>query len=371
MNQSTQKIWIGLFVLGGLIATGIMIIKFGDTAQLLRQGYIVNAIFDKVIGVQEGTEVTLAGIPVGRVKRVDLKNRDNPGEGAIVAMQIRNEFPIPKYSVATVIQPLMGQPVVNIVPPIATTRPARPESSPLVPLPHDGSALIDGKQLDALSGVLDPKMIATIELTTAHIGELAKALTPAAHDLHDLLQMRTVEQMNQAATTSAPANERLTANLYTAVERLHNVLARIEDIVGDPTVQSNFKDTLTNLRAASADAREAAAGFRTFSQQAQQTATKADGVLTKLDATLDTTHKNIDELGKSLLANSDRMAKMLDNFVLASKDMAEGKGTIGMLLRDPKFYEELVLTVQRLKEAAVDLQVLIRTWQKQGLLGAK
>ena len=361
MTQRTQKVWIGIFVLGGLVATGVLILKFGYAVGILRQSYIVNAVYEKVIGVREGMEVTLAGIQVGRVKQVDLKDRSQPNEGAVVAMEIQSKFTIPSGSTAEMIQPIMGQPTININPPAVITP----------PVPQNGTALLKGVQLNPLGTLLPPEMMTKVATTTVEIGQLAAALTPAANDLHELMQKRTVEQIQTQPATGPAGQERLTANLYTAVERLQNVLAHLDAVIGDPAVQSNFKDTLTNLRAASEDARQAAAGFRSFSDQAKQTATKADGVLTKLDATIDDTHKNIEELGKSLLANSDRMAKMLDNFVLASRDMATGQGTIGMLLRDPKFYEELLLTVRRLKEATTDLQALIRTWQKEGLLGAR
>ena len=46
---------------------------------------------------------------------------------------------------------------------------------------------------------------------------------------------------------------------------------------------------------------------------------------------------------------------ILKNFA----DLAEGKGTMGMLLRDPKFYDELMLTIKRLGTAALEFQVLI------------
>jgi len=365
MNVYRRNVLIGLFVLGGLIATGILIGKVGEASEIPRRGYVVNATFDKVIGMREGLDVTLAGVSVGRVKRVDLRNRAVPSEGAIVAMEIRSEFDVPSGSTATVVQPLMGQPTVNIVTP----------ATPTASLPRDGTALLPGEQLNPLSQIIDPKMMSVVEKTTEQVGQLAAALTPAARDLHVLMQKRTTAEVDLATRAATepgvPTSQEVTANLYTAVERMHNVLARIEAVVGDPAVQSNFKDALANLRVASEDARQASAGFRTFSQQAQQTAAKADAVLVKLDATLDTTQRNIDELGQSLLSNSDKMSKLFDNFILASRSLAEGQGTLGMLLRDPKFYEELLLTVRRLKDAAADLQVLIRTWQKQGLLGAR
>jgi phospholipid/cholesterol/gamma-HCH transport system substrate-binding protein len=365
MSERSRNIGIGIFVLGALIAIAILIVKFSETTELFGTGYKVSAAFSKVLGMRDGLEVALAGVSVGRVLRVDLRNRHDPSEGAVVVMEIRDQFMIPSGSTATVVSPLMGQPMVNIVPP----------AQPTPPVPRDGTAMLQGEQLNPLSQIIDPKTMATLEQTTAQVGQLAAALAPAARDLHELLEKRTIAEVNaahRAATmpASAPSTQEVTANLYTAVQRLQDVLARIDAIVGDPAVQSNIKEAIANIHAASADAREAAAGFRTFSQQAQQAATKADASLAKLDATLDATHRNIDELGKSLLANSDKMSKMFDNFIMVSHELAEGKGTLGMLLNDPQFYEELLLTVQRLKAAAVDLQVLIRTWQKQGLLGS-
>lgn len=372
MSAYRRNVIIGLFLLGGLTAMGILIVKFGETSTFLQQGYLVNAQFERLVGMREGVDVSMLGVPIGRVKHVLLakseKSTDDTAvsiEGAVVVMEIQDKFSVPDGSVANVVSSLMGQPSIDIVPPPGAAR----------PLPRDGKAVIPGRQLPALSQIIDPELEVTVKRATAQVGQLAEALKPAAHDLHMLLEQRTTAEVDaaKAAATApgAPTTQQVTANLYTAVERLHNVLDRIEDVVGDPAVQSNFKETLFNLRVASEDARQAAANFRTFGEQAQQIGVKVDSVVVKLDDTLDTTQRNIDELGRSLLANSDKMSRMFDYFILASRDIAEGKGTIGMLLRDPQFYEELILTVQRLRDAATDLQVLIRTWQKQGLLGAR
>jgi phospholipid/cholesterol/gamma-HCH transport system substrate-binding protein len=364
MSERKRNVIIGFFVLGGLTALAILIVKFGEASALLQTGYDVQAKFDRVLGMREGITVTLAGVSVGRIKRVDLLDRQDPSQGAVVVMEIRSEFPIPSQSVALAIQPLMGQPAINIVPPAA----------PTPPVPRDGTAILPGEQLNALSQIIDPRMMATVEKTTAHIGRLAEALTPAAHDLHVLLEKRTTAEVDAARAVATrpgavPTTQQVTANLYTAVERLHNVLTRIEQVVGDPAVQSNLKDSLANLRVASEEARQAATGFRAFSEEARQVGTRVDALTVKLDATLDTTHRHIDELGQSLLANSDKMSRLFDQFILAGQPLAEGTGTLGKLLHDPKFYDELLLTVRRLKDAAADLQALIRTWQRQGLLG--
>ncbi|GMV98661.1 MAG: hypothetical protein AMXMBFR83_30090 [Phycisphaerae bacterium] len=359
MRESKRNALIGLFVLGGLVSLGVLIVKFGEATGLLRAGYVVHARFDRVTGMKEGLEVSLAGMTVGRVRGVDFVNRENPGEGVLVAIEVRREYSIPSGSVARTQTPVgVGQPTINIMPPVV----------PTTPVARDGTGQIRGEQTSPLSEVIDPRMLATIERTTAQIGELAAALTPAANDLHLLMEQRTIRQVEAATQQGAPTTQPVPPNLHTAIERLYQVLKHLDMVVGDPAVQSDFKDTLVNLRAASEDARQATASLRAFSASAQQIATKADGVIVKLDATVDTTHQRIDELGRSLQANSDKLSKLLDYAVAAGRNLAEGRGTLAMLLSDPQFYEELLLTVKRLNAAAGDMQALIRKWQAQGIL---
>lgn len=270
-------------------------------------------------------------------------------------MDIEPRYSIPKGSKAFAMTPLMGQANVNIIP--AT------DTSEL--LPQDGTGGIVGTVTGPLDQVIDPKMMDVLEATVKQIGTLADALTPAAKAVTTLLERRTVEEIDKPTT----APEKVTANLSTAVERLHKVLKHFDTVLGDPAVQSNVKDTLANFKAASEEARQAAAGLKAFGEQAQQAAAGAKGLIGKVDATMDTTHKYVNELGQRLVVSAEQISKLLTYLNSAGRDIAEGQGTVGMLLRDPKFYDELMLTVQRLGNAASELQVLVKQWQNQGLLG--
>ncbi|UCD27573.1 MAG: MCE family protein [Planctomycetota bacterium] len=344
MSERNRNALIGAFVLGGLICLGTLIVKFGESRGLFSKRYIVNAKFERIVGVREGTDVNLAGVWAGSVFSVDLVDRFNPSEGVVVAMEIGHQFSVPRDSVATVITPLMGQSAINIIPPIPHTE----------PLPQDGTAEIQGVVKNPLETVIDPKFMDALEKTTNQFGALAEALTPAAKAVTELLEKRTIEDVEAAKTED---KEEVTANLYTAVERLHNVLKHIDTVLGDPQVQSNFKDTLVNFKAASEDAKIAVDGFRKFSENAQQLATN--------------TEKAINNLSEKMTTNADKLSRLLDYFISASRDLAEGEGTMGMLLRDPKMYEALMLTIQRLGEAASELKVLVKQWQNEGLLSAR
>jgi len=351
MTDRNRNVLIGLFVLVGLVCLAVLIVLFGESRGLFSQRYVVRAKFKRIVGVREGTDVNLAGVWAGNVTNVELIDPGEPGKGVYAVMQIDQQYVVPRGSVANVVTPIMGQAAINIIPPPAAA----------APVPRDGTAIIQGLLKNPLETVIDPKLMATLEKTTAQIGTLAEALTPAARAVEELLKLRPIAEVEKAPET-------VTANLSTAVERLHSVLKHIETVLGDPEVQSNLKETLVNFKAASEEAKLAVAGLRTFSEEAQGAAAGARKVIAKLDATVDTTHRHIDELGQRLLLNADKLSRILDYLAAAGYDMAEGEGTVGMLLRDPKFYDELMLTTQRLGAAAAELQVLVKQWQKEGIL---
>jgi phospholipid/cholesterol/gamma-HCH transport system substrate-binding protein len=355
MSQNRNAL-IGLFVLGGLTALGVLIVRFGEASWLFSKGYNISAQFKTVTGVREGTQVELSGVPVGRVTSLDLVDLKDPTRGVMALLEIDRHYLVPEGSLAIVRTPLMGQPVIDIEPPL----------DPSVPLPTDGGALIEGKVKNPLESVIEPRFMSSLEKTTIQIGELAAALKPAAGAMKDILEQRTIRQVE---TSTRPGETELTANLYTAVQRLHSVLKHFDVVLGDPEVQSNIKLSLDNFRAASDEIRLAAGGFREFSASAVQVGQNVEQLTGKLDQTLTMTHERIDTLGASLIDNSNKLSKLLDQFSSVGQDLAEGQGTMGMLLRDPKLYDEIMLTVRRLGLAASEMTVLVKQWQKQGILG--
>lgn len=365
MTDHRRNVLVGVFVLGGLICFGALLVKFGESRFLfLSKGYIITARFDTVSGVREGTEVRLAGVQVGRVLSVELKNARNPTEGVIAQIEVRGKYDIPVGWTAFVETPLMGQAVINILPPTGRIPVVIPPQQ-VAFLPKDGTAQpLHGELVNPLEKIVNPQFMATIEKTTAQIGVLAEALTPAANAVTQLLEFRPVSLIDDP---NKPAN--VTANLHTTIERLHNVLKHMETALGDPESQSNFKVALANIRIASEEAKLAVAGFKNFSGGLQVVTTQASDVLMNVNQTVTLTRDQIDVLGRKLAGNMDQLSRLLDQMIATGQNLNEGPGAVPMLLRDPKLYEELMLTVRRLGAAAEELRVLVKQWQKGGLLG--
>ncbi len=355
MTDNKRNLLVGVFVLGGLTCLAVLVVMFGETKGLFSKRYTITAKFDRITGVRSGTDVTLSGVWIGSVTDIRMVDRSRPNEGVKVVLEVDPKYAIPAGSEAVVETPLMGQPVINIQPPAQT----------LKLLPQDGTGEIRGFIKGPLESVIDPSFMAALQKSTTQIGMLAEALTPAAKAIQNLLEQRTISQVDSTAGTP----DEVAANLFTAVERLHRVLKHVDTVLGDATVQSSVKESITNFRAASEDVKLAAASFKTFSDEAQKTAAATNRIVGKVDSTVDATRGYIEELGRKLVTNTDQLSRLLDYLGSAGRDVAEGQGTVGMFLRDPKFYDELMLTVQRLGEAAAELQVLVKQWQKQGILG--
>lgn len=357
MTDRNRNALIGLFALGGMFCLATLIVLFGESRGLFQREYVIRAKFDsqRSLGVRQGTEVNLVGVWVGTVGSVELVDMAVPSKGLFVQLWVDQKFSVPRGSIAKVAIPLMGQPVVNITPPVT--------DEALPSLPHDGEAEIRGIVVNPLESIIDPKLMATIDKTTGQLGELASALTPAAKAITGLLEERTIEQVEGPGA----AVKGMTANLYTAVQRLHSVLKHFDTVLGDPAVQSNVKLALDNFRTASESAKLAVEDFRLFSTDMRKLAGSAQGTMSKLDETVLTTRGHIDALGTRLTASADKLSQLIDYFMTVGQSLAEGQGSAGMLLRDPKLYDELLLTIQRLGGAASEMQALIKQWQAQGM----
>ncbi len=82
---------VGLFVLVALIILGYMSFRVGEYGFGLKKGYVINATFDNVTGLDKDASVLVAGVEVGRVESIGLKDGK-----AIVSMRILPDVKLEK-----------------------------------------------------------------------------------------------------------------------------------------------------------------------------------------------------------------------------------------------------------------------------------
>jgi phospholipid/cholesterol/gamma-HCH transport system substrate-binding protein len=116
MHNKTLSLWVGLFMLMGMLALLVLALKVsGLTNYVGGQGYLVTANFDNIGDLKPRAPVTVAGVRIGQVTRIDL---DKSTFKAVVTMQIaRNQNVLPKDSSASIYtQGLLGSNYIGLSP---------------------------------------------------------------------------------------------------------------------------------------------------------------------------------------------------------------------------------------------------------------
>ncbi|MCP9455560.1 MAG: outer membrane lipid asymmetry maintenance protein MlaD [Nitrospira sp.] len=74
MDKSKIELTVGVFVLIGIVCLGYLAIKLGKLELVGRDVYEVEAAFHSASGLKPGAAVEIAGVEVGRVKTITLRD---------------------------------------------------------------------------------------------------------------------------------------------------------------------------------------------------------------------------------------------------------------------------------------------------------
>jgi phospholipid/cholesterol/gamma-HCH transport system substrate-binding protein len=106
------EIAVGVFMLAGLLALGYLSIRLGQVDLFGARAYTVVADFPTVGGLKTGSTVEIAGVRVGRVDSIRLKDFQ-----ARVAMHIDEGVPIQSDAIVSIkTKGLIGEKFVQINP---------------------------------------------------------------------------------------------------------------------------------------------------------------------------------------------------------------------------------------------------------------
>lgn len=115
-KQRYIDISVGLFMVLGLLALLTMVMKVSGISSLSsKETYHVTADFTDIGGLKVRAPVTVAGVRIGEVTRIDLQ----PGElNAKVTMLLRKDKPIPyeDSSARILTEGLLGSNYISLVP---------------------------------------------------------------------------------------------------------------------------------------------------------------------------------------------------------------------------------------------------------------
>ena len=110
--QRRVEIGVGLFMLAGLLALGYLSVRLGQVDVLGSRGYSVYADFPTVGGLKAGAAVEIAGVGIGRVQSIRLRDYQ-----ARVTMQIDDGVKLQDDAIVSIkTKGLIGEKFVQISP---------------------------------------------------------------------------------------------------------------------------------------------------------------------------------------------------------------------------------------------------------------
>lgn len=266
---------VGLFVLLGLVASGLSIMRLSDIR--LEKTYTLYFIFDDVQGLREKSQIKIAGVEIGKADKIELEQ----GRAKITG-RIQSDVPI--YANAKVrikLLGLIGTQFVDLNP--GTPEAARLKdgdtlygeaSRSLNDLMEKLSDLIDGK--DGKPGVGDD-----LRATMANLRSVTDALNSAIGLQRDELK-DIVNNLNQfsldlrglasdlheiTSTRKADIDASLT-KLRSILERMDELLAKVQrgegsvgKLVSDKEMGEEVKKTVSHLKETAESAKDVLARF--------------------------------------------------------------------------------------------------------------
>ena len=112
MKQLTMETLVGVFVMVGIVSLAYLAIKLGKLEVVGARGNTILAEFDSVAGLKNGSVVEIAGVEVGRVREITLKNYR-----AVVAMSINPGIELQDDAIASIrTKGLIGEKYIRITP---------------------------------------------------------------------------------------------------------------------------------------------------------------------------------------------------------------------------------------------------------------
>jgi phospholipid/cholesterol/gamma-HCH transport system substrate-binding protein len=97
MEKTRLELIVGVFVLVGIVSLGYLSIKLGKLEIIGGDLYEVDALFNSASGLKSGATVEIAGVEVGRVRTISLKE-----DRAVVRLAVQNGTKLYSDTIASI-----------------------------------------------------------------------------------------------------------------------------------------------------------------------------------------------------------------------------------------------------------------------------
>jgi len=325
-NLTFSQLRVGVFVLAALVILGFFILNATGDFNPFEEKLNLKARFVNADGLREGAEVQLAGVTIGKVTEVRFLPPDNPEESKIEAVLSVNET-------------LDGKPTKERIRTDSTAQ--------LVAT----SVLGNDKMINITPGTPEGSPVSEFHVLESNAAISINQLTQTGNDLLQQINKLAIpanEILNKAnqgdGTLGALINdEALYRNLSDSIQETKLLIDRIRNgegsagkFVNDPELYDNLNKSVASIETITANLRE---GKGTAGKFLNDEAIYEDSkqMIRELRAAL-----------KDVAPSLKRLDEISQDLEAITRDLQEGRGTAGKLLKDEQLYEDAKGAIQSL-----------------------
>lgn len=309
---------VGLFVLLGIVLLVYMSLRVGGIRLGGAEGYTLYVTFDSAAGLDKDSSVRVAGVEVGRVKEIQLKDSK-----ALLTLQIRPEVVIRKdFTAVLTTKGLLGEKYLELIP-------GSPNAPPME----------EGQEITRTTSYADmDKLITILSDVSGDIKNVTRTLSDVLGGPEGEASLRNI--IRNIEEISVRVNRMIAVN----DERLGDIIANLADFTAllreeGPEISKDLRLAVNNLNESLVKTSE------NLNQLIEENrGNLREGVenlkiaSVKLERAMDEVNNMVQEVSpevKSTVGSVGSIAKKID----------EGQGTIGKLVNDPETHDNLNKTI--------------------------
>lgn len=305
MNLETK---VGIFVILGFFMVALTTTVFGNLDLNSKEGKTVYFRLNDATGIREGTPIMYKGIKVGEVQDVTMKNNE-----IISKVIVYHEFEIPDNVRFNVKQSgFVGQRYVEF-----EADPTIQSKSPL-----QNNYEYDGRQNSANMDAVMAKLNDVAAEMTTLLKSFNEVITTdeSKNALQDSLS--NLKDITESVKNIVATNDK---NIQEVIDNAKNMTDMIERIIAKNENQLN--SSISNIA-------EISETLKAFTASVDKLVANNQG--------------NIDDSLKNLKEITDKVNTTMDEIETITKDINEGKGTLGLLINDEETKKDVKNVVSKM-----------------------
>ena len=340
---SWAKLRVGLLVLSGLVVFAVGVFFISGRGGFFTRKYTLKTYFSGAAGLREGSQVRIAGIPVGVVQRIRISESTDPDRAVEVVMRIpvdyqnqirsSNKLPVEETdSVARLATAgLLGEAFVDIT-----------RGTPDKPMVKDGGEVPSKEEADIKRIVQNTNdVISNLRVLSSKLNEITGQVQAGQGTMGKFIYDQALyNRLNQ-----------MSLDLQRVMARMEQGEGTIGKLMQDETLYQRTVASIDRLNQVLDDVQHGKGTLAKFIND-PSVYNDVHQLVLRANTMVDNVNTGKGTLGK--LATDpqlyNRMNETFDRMDIIATRIEQGQGTLGKLSTDPALYNNLSTSTQTLRE---------------------